>query len=73
MAKPIPAVEPVTSAFLFASCKSIGASLDDPAFAVANRIVLLSAPTSVLSIYPHETGSTGREGRKTTAGSVTVE
>src|SRR6185436_12907600 len=28
MAKPIPAVEPVTSAFLFVSCKSIGASLD---------------------------------------------
>ena len=43
MAKPIPAVEPVTSAFLFVSCKSIVASLDDPAFAVANLIVSPSA------------------------------
>jgi hypothetical protein len=32
MAKPIPAVEPVTSAFLLVSCKSIGASIFDAAF-----------------------------------------
>jgi hypothetical protein len=40
MAKPIPAVEPVTSAFLFVSCKSIGASLANVSFVVAiDRVI----------------------------------
>ncbi len=36
MAKPIPAVEPVTSAFLFVNCKSIGSSLSVEAPFVIN-------------------------------------
>jgi len=38
MAKPIPAVERVTSAFLFVSCKSIGGSLSvEAAFVISAR------------------------------------
>jgi hypothetical protein len=39
MAKPIPAVEPVTSAFLSVSCKSIGASLSDAAVFVSAGLI----------------------------------
>src|SRR6266513_5805505 len=61
MAKPIPAVEPVTSAFLFVNCKSIGVSFlgrptQGPCHEGGNTHESLVIPAKAVE-YPLPTGS----------------